>query len=125
MNISKINSFQDLEAWQKGKELVIEIYNISKRFPKEETFGIISQLRRASLSAPANIAEGFARYHFRDKVRIYYIARGSLAEVHNYLILAVSLDYINEVESNTLICKCNQVGMLINGLIRSIDRQKI
>lgn len=125
MNVVKIYSFQDLEAWQKGKELVIKIYKISKKFPIDESFGINSQLRRASVSVPANIAEGFARYHFRDKVRIYYIARASLAEVHNYLILATSLDYINEAESNVLIDKCNQVGMLINGLIRSIERQKL
>lgn len=64
---NKIKNFDDLDAWKKGHQLILKIYKITKDFPKEEKFGIIDQLRRASSSITANIAEGFARYHFNDK----------------------------------------------------------
>ena len=91
---NSIKNFYDLEAWKKGHALVLSIYKITESFPKEETYGIISQLRRASSSITANIAEGFARYHFRDKIRFYHNARGSVAEVQNFLLLAKDLKFI-------------------------------
>ncbi len=120
----EVKNFYDLEVWQKGHQLVLAIYKITKDFPKEEQFGIISQLRRAAASITANIAEGFERYHFNDKTRFYYQARGSTAEVQNFLLLVKDLDFINtevreELEENT-----NEVRRLINGLIRSIEKQK-
>ncbi|MEK7067831.1 MAG: four helix bundle protein [Patescibacteria group bacterium] len=89
----RIKNFYDLEAWRKAHQLVLEIYKITKFFPKEELYGIISQLCRAACSITANIAEGFARYHFKDKIRFYYQARGSVAEVQNFLILAKVTSY--------------------------------
>lgn len=80
----KIQNFYELNAWKKAHELVLEIYKITKNFPKDELFGIISQLRRAACSIAANIAEGFERYHFNDKIRFYYQARGSVAEVQKF-----------------------------------------
>ena len=77
----KINNFYDLEAWKISHGLVLEIYKITKSFSKEEMYGITSQIRRAASSITANIAEGFARYHFKDKIRFYYQARASVAEV--------------------------------------------
>jgi len=88
---NKINNFYELDAWKKGYILVLEIYKITKEFPKEELYGIVSQLRRAASSITANISEGFARYHYKDKVRFYHQARGSAAEVQNFLILASDL----------------------------------
>ena len=79
-----IKNFYQLNAWKKGHELVLEIYKITNSFPKEERYGVISQLRRASSSVTANIAEGFARYHFKDKIRFYYNSRGSVSEVQNF-----------------------------------------
>lgn len=76
-----IKNFYDLVAWQRGYQLVLDIYKITKDFPKEEMYGIVSQLRRAASSITANIAEGFERYHFKDKTRFYYQSRGSIAEV--------------------------------------------
>lgn len=119
-----IQNFYNLNAWKIAHELVLEIYKITKNFPKEELFGIVSQLRRAASSITANIAEGFARYHFNDKIRFYYQARGSVAEVQNFLILSMDLNYISKKNCEILGEKSNQVRQLINGLIRSIDNQK-
>jgi|SRR3989338_184002 len=119
-----IKNFYDLEAWKNGHALTLEIYKITKDFPKEEIYGIVSQLRRASSSITANIAEGFARYHFKDKVRFYYQSRGSVAEVQNFLLLAKDLKYIDLEVCKKLGEKANGAGRLINGLIRSIESQK-
>jgi four helix bundle protein len=81
---NRIKNFYDLDAWKKTHKLVLEIYQITKDFPKDEAYGIIGQLRRAASSITANIAEGFSRYHFKDKIRFYYQARGSIAEVQNF-----------------------------------------
>lgn len=116
-----INNFYDLDAWKKGHLVVLDIYKITKSFPKEEIYGITSQLRRAASSITANIAEGFARYHFKDKVRFYYNSRGSTAEVQNFLILSKDSDYIDEKTFRNIMEKCDEVSKLINGLIRSIE----
>lgn len=119
-----IKDFYDLDAWKKAHQLTLEIYKITKDFPKEELYGIISQLRRAASSITANIAEGFARYHYRDKVRFYYQARGSTAEVQNFLLLAEDLGFIDVTSSKSLIDLTGEVRRLINGLIKSIERQQ-
>jgi len=119
-----IRNFYDLEAWKKGHKLVLEIYKLTKGFPKEELFGIIAQLRRVASSITANIAEGFERYHFKDKIRFYYQARGSVAEVQNFLLLAKDLEYINFETCKNLGQKANEVRQIINGLIRSIEKQQ-
>lgn len=121
---SNIKNFYDLDAWKEGHELVINIYGITKSFPSEEKFGITSQLKRAASSITANIAEGFERYHFNDKIRFYYQARGSFSEVQNFLILSRDLKFIEEDVCIKMLDKCNSVGRLINGLIRSIENQK-
>ena len=121
---TEIKNFYDLEAWKKSHKLVLEIYKITKDFPKEELYGIVSQIRRASSSITANIAEGFARYHFKDKTRFYYQSRGSAAEVQNFLLLAKDLGFIDIGVCKNLGEKAKKVMQLINGLIRSIERQK-
>jgi len=120
----KIKKFYELDAWKKGHELVLEIYKLTRNFPKEETYGIVSQLRRASSSVTANIAEGFARYHFKDKTRFYYQARSSMAEVQNFLLLAKDLEFIDLKTCKKNGEKANEISQLINGLIRSIEKQK-
>lgn len=121
--MSEIKNFYDLDAWKKGHLSVLEIYKITKDFPKEEVYGITSQLRRAASSITANIAEGFARYHFKDKVRFYYNARGSAAEVQDFLLLSKDLGYINLKACRDIGKQINEVGKLINGLIKSIENQ--
>lgn len=86
-------SFSDLRVWQKAHQSVLEIYGLTRTFPKEELFGLTSQLRRAAVSIPANIAEGFVKRSRADKARFYNIAQGSLEESRYYLILAADLTY--------------------------------
>jgi four helix bundle protein len=86
-------SFEDLLVWQKAHRWVLSIYKLSKKFPKEELFGLTSQLRRAAVSVPANIAEGFKRRGKPDKARFYNTSQSSLEECRYYLILARDLDY--------------------------------
>ena len=119
-----IQNFYDLEAWKSGHVLVLDIYEITNRFPKEKQFGLISQLRKASSSITANIDEGFERYHFNDKKRFYYQARGSAGEVQNFLILVKDLNFINSEVYNSINEKIIKTMQLINGLIRSIENQK-
>ena len=118
-----IRNFYDLEAWKKGHLLALNIYKMTKNFPREEIYGITSQLRRAASSIAANIAEGFARYHFKDKTKFYYNARGSVAEVQNFLLLAKDLSYIDLKTCKEFGEKANEISKLINGLIRSTKKQ--
>lgn len=89
----RINTFEDLETWQFAHKFALGIYKITKGFPKDELYGLVSQLRRAALSITSNIAEGFSRYHYNDKIRFYYNARGSISEVKNCIILSRDLNY--------------------------------
>lgn len=89
----KAEKFQDLIVWQKAHEFVLRIYKFSEKFSKEEIYSLTSQLRRASISIPANIAEGFKKKGIKDKLRYYNISQGSLAEVEYYLISAKDLQY--------------------------------
>jgi four helix bundle protein len=107
--MEKSKNFGDLIVWQKAHSLVLDIYRITKKFPKEEMFGLTSQLRRAIISVPANIAEGFARTGARDKLRFYTIAAGSLNEVSYYILLDKDLKYIT---ITGLIEKVEEVGRI-------------
>ena len=95
-------NFNDLIVWQKAHKLVLEIYEMTKGFPKEESFGLTSQIRRAAVSVPANIAEGFKRVGKADKLRFYNIAHASLTEVRYFLILSRDLEYGNSISINNL-----------------------
>lgn len=120
---NEIKNFNDLEVWKLAHQLTIEIYKITMSFPKEELYGMTSQIRRSISSVGANIAEGFERYHYKDKIRFYYQARGSLAETENFLFLAKDLKFLNVESFEKLYLKAQEVGRLINGLVRSIEKQ--
>ena len=115
----QVKNFWDLDAWKYGHDFVLEIYQVTKLFPDDERFGITSQLRRASSSITANIAEGFERYHFKDQTKFYYQARGSIAEVQNFLMLAKDLGYIDIEKTRELFAQSQIVAKLVNGLIRA------
>jgi len=89
-----IKSFTDLIVWQKGHALVLEIYKITSFFPKEELYGLTSQIKRAIISVTSNIAEGFVRHSKKEKVQFYYVSLGSITEVQNHLIIARDLHFI-------------------------------
>jgi len=118
---SNIRHFTHLITWQKSHELVLKIYEITKNFPKDELFGLISQLRRAVNSITCNIAEGYGRYHYKDKTRFYYQARGSNMEVQNLLILSHDLGYITDDDYEKLKILAYEGYKLLNGLIKSTD----
>lgn len=103
-----MKSFTELIVWQKGIQLVKDVYMITKKLPKEETFGLILQIRRSSLSIPSNIAEGYGRQHTSEYIRFLQIARGSLNELITQLIMTRELGYINDISSE--ISKCEEIG---------------
>lgn len=116
---SKIKSFTDLIVWQKGHVLVIAIYKITQKFPKEEQFGLINQIRRAIVSFTSNIAEGFSRHSYKEKLQFYAMALGSLTEVQNQLLIARDLGYITAEEFKDLAEQTIILHKLTNGLIKS------
>jgi len=120
----KITSFTQLIAWQKGHQLVLEIYKTTISFPKEEVFGLVSQLRRAVVSFTSNIAEGFSRISYKEKIRFYSIALGSLTEIQNQLLIAKDINYISEDEFNKLAEQTVELSKITNGLIKA-SRNKI
>jgi four helix bundle protein len=117
---SKVKKFIDLDVWKNSINLCLEIYKITSKFPKSELFGITNQLRRASSSVGANIAEGFGRYYFKDKIRFYYQSRGSATETQNFVVLASKLGMIGKNEANKLFNDGEKIRIGITGLIKSI-----
>jgi len=116
----KITNFTDLFAWQKSHKLVLDIYEITKKFPREEMYGLTNQIRRASVSVSSCIAEGFSRGTSKDKTQFYRMSMGSLTEVQNQLLISKDLDYISKKEYEHSFELSVEVQKLIFGLIRSI-----
>ena len=114
-------TYRDLDVWQKSMSLVVEIYAVSKLLPREEQFGLTNQLRRAAVSIPANIAEGQGRLHHADFRRFLSIARGSLTEAETHLLIANRLSYVSREQIIEVWKLAQEVGRLLNGLIRSMD----
>ena len=110
-------TFRDLVVWQKAHECVLALYRLTSRFPKEEIYGLTSQMRRAAVSIPANIAEGFVKRGRRDKVRFMNIAEGSIEESRYYLILAQDLGY---AQTEDLLRGLDSVSRLLTGYARAI-----
>lgn len=109
----------DLNAWKEGHRLVLNIYKITKEFPREETFGLISQMRRCAVSITSNIAEGFSRQSYKEKSRFYSISQGSVTELQNQLLIAKDVGYITEDEFKKNAEQSVTVHKIINGLIKS------
>ena len=118
--VTRIKNHRDLIAWQKAIKLVVMIYHASRTFPKEETYGLTSQMRRAAVSAPANIAEGQGRRLTGEFQQFLGNARGSLLELDTHLEIALHLDYIDKEQYQSIQEKIHEVGRLINGLLRSL-----
>lgn len=116
-------SFRELRAWQEGVRLAVDIYRKTARFPDAEKFGLTSQMRRAGVSVPSNIAEGQARRSPRDFIRFLGIARGSLAELETQTVIAAELGFLDPQAASELEGSVNDVQRMTYGLIRSIERQ--
>jgi four helix bundle protein len=117
----KIKCFTGLIVWEKGHKLVLAIYSNAKYFPDEERFGLISQLRRSSVSICANIAEGYKK-STKEFVRYLDIAEGSLEETKYHLILSKDLNYLNESRFIKLFNQCEEIGKMLNGLMQNLNR---
>ena len=115
---SKIKSFNDLNAWKMGHQLVLTIYRITQDFPKEEQFGLTNQIRRAVISITSNLAEGFSRNSYKEKSQFYSIALGSLSEIQNQLLIGRDLGYILKEDFINIASETVIVSKLINGLIK-------
>ncbi len=117
MDREPARSFEDLIVWQKAHAFVLNVYRLSRAFPREETFGLSAQLRRATVSVPANIAEGFKRRGKPDKARFMNVAEGSLQEARYYLRLANDLGYTTNKTLNT---DAEEVGRMLGAYARSV-----
>ncbi len=118
-----IKSFENLEVWAKSRELVKEVYEITKNFPQDEIFGITSQIKRASISVPANIAEGFGRFHYLDKAKFYLTARGSLFELKSHLLISADLKFIDQTITSKLIKDIDRLGIKLNNLVTATKKK--
>lgn len=120
---SKIKSFTDLHAWQVGHQLVLEIYRVTRAFPKEETFGLTNQIRRCAVSITSNIAEGFSRQSKKEKIQFNFMSLGSVTELQNQLVIARDISYIDHQTFEALAQMSISVHKLVNGLIKSLRTQ--
>ena len=117
----KIRSFRDLLIWKKGIKLVEDTYAVTRLFPREEIYGLTSQLRRSAVSVPSNIAEGFARFHNKEYRQFLYMALGSCAELATQITIASRLKYINNTIADTLLCDIDEISKMTIGLIKKLN----
>lgn len=116
-----VQSYQDLAAWQEARVLVRKVYQMTKSFPADERFGLVSQIRRCSVSVPSNIAEGYGRGSRNDYSRFLRIARGSLFEIETQLTLACDLGFVDNEVKTEVQEQIDRVARPLWGLIRSVD----
>ena len=115
----KITKFTQLYAWREGHVLVLLVYKITKDFPREEIFGLVNQMRRCAVSITSNIAEGFSRQSYKEKVQFYSISLGSITELQNQLLIAKDVGFISKKIFDEIAAQSIKVHKIVNGLIKS------
>lgn len=120
MESNKIKNYKDLIVWQKSIDLVVEIYKTTKDFPREELYGLISQIRRASVSIPSNIAEGYMRFYRKEYIKFLLIALGSCAELETQIILAEKLGFLKVSEKEIIADRINEINRMIMGIVKKL-----
>ena len=118
----QIKGFEDLEVWQLGKQLTVMVYKLTEGFPQHEAYGLTSQVRRAATSVPGNIAEGFGRYHYLDRVKFFLNARGSLNELKSHLMIAGELGFLDHSSHQPAFELIQTLSIKLNNFI-SITRR--
>jgi four helix bundle protein len=118
--VNVIKSYRDLQVWRLAINLSTEVYTTTSSFPKNETFGLCSQLQRAAVSVASNIAEGHARESTKEYLRFISIALGSLAELETQFIISNNLNYINQVNLDGILEKTSEIGRMLRGLQKSL-----
>jgi four helix bundle protein len=120
MTNGEIKSYRDLRVWQKAMDIAESCYLITREFPKEEIYGMTSQIRRAAASIPANIAEGYGREYRAEYVHFLRIAQGSLKELETHLLLSVRVKLLTPEAVNLVLSECEFLGRMLRSLIRSL-----
>ena len=114
-------SFKHLTVWQESFKLALDLYKYTKTFPVEEKYGLTTQMRRAAVSIPSNIAEGFKRYHNKEYVQFLRITMGSCAELETQVLITKELTYLKEEDSSVLIERINYIGKMLSNLIKRLN----
>lgn len=122
-NIMQVKSYQDLLVWQKAMDYVVTCYKATKYFPKDETYGLIAQLKRSSVSVPSNIAEGYGRNTRGEYIQFLGIVQGSLKESETQMIVAFRLEFINKKQFDYVQTQSKEVGILLRRLIKSLKQK--
>ena len=120
----KIKDIEDLIVWKEARNLRNLVYEISDKYPKEEKYITVRHMKSCSRNVPANIAEGFGRYNYQESVQFYRIARGSLLELKSDVYCSLDSNFLDKEDFSKLLEKINQVGMLLNGFIKSTLKVK-
>jgi four helix bundle protein len=118
---SKVKSYRDLLVWQKSMDFAMQVYDIAKTFPKEELYGMTSQMKRSALSIPSNIAEGSSRRTTGEFLRYINIATGSLAEIETQIIFAARRKFIAQIKEEILLKDADEISRMLQGLYRSLE----
>ena len=121
--MTKIKDFRDLDVWKLGKEIVVDVYRTSKEFPREEMYGLVSQLRRAAVSIPSNIAEGFNRQHNKEYRQFLYTALGSCAELETQIEVSWDLGYLTKEIGAPLLDKIKRECRMLQNLTKKINER--
>jgi four helix bundle protein len=121
----EVKSFENLEVWQIGRDLVTSVYTLIATLPQSEAFGLATQIKRSALSVPGNIAEGFGRYHYLDKAKFYLNARGSLYELKSHLLIARDLGYLKRSQPiSDVLALVDNLSLKLNNLIAATRKLK-
>lgn len=120
--MSEINSYRDLKVWQNAMDVAERCYGLTQDFPKSETYGISNQIRRAAVSVPANIAEGYGRDSTGNFVTFLQVSQGSLKELETLLLLSSRVGHVGPERTAALLAQCDELGRMLRAYIRSIQR---
>jgi len=115
-----LQSYKDFQVWQKAMDLTVEVYKLVKLLPKEETYALSDQMRRAVVSIPSNIAEGQGRNSTKEFINFLTISRGSQSELETQLEICIRLNYITEKDAENALNLCEEVGKMLNSLIKKL-----
>ncbi len=115
----QIKTFKDLMVWQQAHEVVLKIYQVTKKFPQEERYNLVVQIRRAAISVASNIVEGFNRFSVKDSLHFYNFAKASLEEIKYQLLIARDLSYLSPVDYQETLALTEKVGKMLNAWVKS------
>jgi four helix bundle protein len=115
-----VKRYRDLDIWKKAIELVKDVYKVTEKFPKQEIYGLVSQMRRSAISIPSNVAEGFRRYHNKEYKQFLYVTLGSCAELETQITIAKDLDYVKQEIEAVLLEKLDHICRMISNLLKKL-----